>query len=168
MKKLITIMLLLLIMTPCLRAQRKELSQARSYLKSGKDLDKAENILLGSLTKDSSDNHKLKVYQLLYQVAEKQYEVGNEKLYLKEQYDTALIFNLTKRMFTLAETLDSIDAMPDKKGKVKLTYRRKHSSELDTRRANLYNGGLFFIGKSDLKTAFMFFDAYLDCAVQPL
>lgn len=168
MKKLIVIMLLSQIMIPCLRAQKKELSQARSCLKSGNDLEKAEQILVGTLAKDSSDNHKIKVYKLLYQIAQKQYELGNEKLYLKEPYDTALIFNVTKRMFALAETLDSIDARPDKKGNVKPTYRRRHSSELDDHRANLYNGGLFFIRKSDLKTAFAFFDAYLDCAVQPL
>ena len=34
------ILLLLTMITPCLWAQKKELSQARSYIKSGKDYDK--------------------------------------------------------------------------------------------------------------------------------
>ena len=40
-KKLIAITLLILTIIPCLRAQRKEISQARSYIKSGKELAKA-------------------------------------------------------------------------------------------------------------------------------
>lgn len=127
MKKLILLTLLLLLITPCLRAQRKEMSQARSYIKSGKELEKAEKMMTELLAKDSVCRTNPKIYLLLYQALQKQYEVGNEKLYLKQKYDTAAIFNLTKRMFTVLETLDSIDAIPDKKGRVVLEYRRKHA-----------------------------------------
>ena len=53
MKKLILSTLLLLLITPCLRAQRKEMSQARSYIKSGKELEKAEKMMTELLAKDS-------------------------------------------------------------------------------------------------------------------
>lgn len=138
MKKLILSTLLLLLITPCLRAQRKEMSQARSYIKSGKELEKAEKMMTELLAKDSVCRTNPKIYLLLYQALQKQYEVGNEKLYLKQKYDTAAIFNLTKRMFTVLETLDSVDAIPDKKGRVVLEYRRKHASELNTLRPNLF------------------------------
>ena len=44
-RKIILTTLLLLSVLPCLRGQRKEMSQARSYLKSGKDFDKAEKLM---------------------------------------------------------------------------------------------------------------------------
>lgn len=145
MKKLILSTLLLLLITPCLRAQRKEMSQARSYIKSGKELEKAEKMMTELLAKDSVCRTNPKIYLLLYQALQKQYEVGNEKLYLKQKYDTAAIFNLTKRMFTVLETLDSVDAIPDKKGRVVLEYRRKHASELNTLRPNLFYGGTYYL-----------------------
>lgn len=168
MRKLISLTLLLLLMTPCLRAQRKEISQARSYLKSGKDLDKAEKLMTGLLAGDSANRQNPKIYRVLYQIAQKQYEESNEKLYLKEKCDTASIFHLTKRMFDLAEALDTLDAAPDKKGNVRPEYRRKHSEELDRYRPNLYNGGTYFMSKADFKTAYSFFDTYLNCGEQPL
>lgn len=167
-RKLILITLLLLTMTPCLRGQRKEMSQARSYIKSGKDFDKAEKLMEDLLARDSSNRMNPKIYLLLYQALLKQYEAGNEKLYLSQQYDTAALFNLTKRMFEVYEALDSVDILPDSKGKVKLEYRHKNAEELNAYRPNLFYGGTFHIHKADYKTAFSFFDAYIDCANQPL
>lgn len=168
MKKFVAILLLLLFTAPCLRAQKKELSQARSYLKSGNNLDKAEKIVTGLLAGDSACRRNVKMHMLLYQIVKKQYDAGNEKLYLKEKYDTASLFNLTQRMFTVLEALDSVDAAPDRHGRVKPEYRRRHAAELDRYRGNLYNGGIFHVRKGDWSKAFSFFDMYIDCARQPL
>ena len=168
MRKLILIMLLLLSIVPCLRGQRKEISQARSYIKSGKDFDKAEKLMEDLLSKDSLNRMNPKIYIVLYQALLKQYEAGNEKLYLSQKCDTALLFNITKRMFSVLEALDSIDSAPDKKGKTKLEYRNEHAAELNSYRPNLYYGGTYNVHKGEYRTAFSFFDAYLDCGNQPL
>lgn len=168
MKKLSLITLLLLLTTPCLKAQRKELAQARSYIKSGKDFDKAEKLMTDLLAKDSASKQNPKVYLMWHQAVQRQYEAGNEKLYLKQQYDTALIFNLTKRMFTILETLDSIDAQPRKNGRIRPKYRGKHAAQLNEYRPNLYFGGTFYTRKKDYATAFSFFDTYIDCTRQPI
>lgn len=168
MKKLISITLLLLLITPCLRAQKKEMSQARSYIKSGKDFDKAEQLLNEFLAADTLNRRNPKVYLLLYRAIREQYDAGNEKLYLKQKYDTGAFFNTTRRMFAVLESLDSIDAAPDDKGRVRLVFRNRHSKELDLLRPNLYNGGAYYIDKADYATAFKFFDAYIDCGRQPL
>ena len=168
MKKLISVMLLLLFTVPCLRAQRKEMSQARSYIKSGKDFDKAEKLMTDLLAKDSASRQNPKVYLLWYQAVQRQYDAGNEKLYLNQKYDTASIFSLTRRMFAILETLDSLDAAPDNHGRSKPEYRRRHAELLNTYRPNLYFGGTYYIRKNDFAKAYDFFDTYLDCAVQPL
>lgn len=168
MKKLILILFLLLNIIPCLKAQRKEMAQAKSYIKSGKDLDKAEKLMTDLLSKDSVNRQDPKIYLLWYQAVQRQYDDGNEKLYLHQKYDTANIFNLTRKMFSILETLDSIDCKPNKKGNIKLEYRRKHATLLNTYRPNLYFGGTYNIRKNDYVKAFDFFDAYLDCACQPM
>lgn len=160
-------MLLLMTIVPCLEAQRKEISQARSYIKSGKDFDKAEKLMDG-LLKDSANKLNAKIYNILYQAQRKQYEQGNQKLYLKEKYDTATLFNITKRMFATLATLDSVDALPNKKGKVDLKYRKSSAEELDKYRPNLFFGGTYNVRKKEYATAFDFFDTYIGSASWPM
>ena len=167
-KQILATLLLLLTVAPCLNAQRKELSQARSYIKSGKDFDKAEKLMADIVAKDSVGRQNPKVYLMWHQAVLRQYEQGNEKLYLKQKYDTTLIFNLTKRMFAILESLDSIDAQPQKNGKSKPKYRHKHAELLNKLRPNLYFGGTFHTRKKDYATAYTFFDTYIDCTKQPL
>ncbi|SRR5574344_204459 len=168
MKKLITIVLLLLLITPCLRAQRKELSQARSYIKSGKDLDKAEKLITDLLKKDSDNLRNVKIYQTWYQIAVRQYDIANEALYLKQKYDTANFFNYTRRMVELGEKLDSVEMMPDDKGRVKLDSRKRNAEQLNAFRPNLFAAGSYFIRKNNFKDAYSYLNLYLDCARQPL
>lgn len=168
MRKLILTTLLLISIAPCLRAQRKEISQARSYIKSGKDLDKAEKLMADLLAKDSANRREPKIYLTWAQAVQRQYDQGNEKLYLKEKYDTASLFQLAKRKFAIFETLDSLDAQPDGKGRVRLEYRKRHAEELAAIRPNLYYGGAYYLRKQDFGSAYSFYDAYIDCARQPL
>lgn len=148
-------------------AQKKEISQARSNIKSRSNLDQAE-ASMRSLLNDSANRENIKIYETLADAIRAQYEVANEKLYLKEQYDTISFFNTAHRMFLAYESLDSIDALPDKKGRIKLNFRKKNAEYLDKYRRNLYNGGLFFIRKKDYLSAYNMMDTYLDSAKQPL
>lgn len=149
-------------------AQKKEMAQARSYIKSGKNLDKAEQMLTALLEKDSANRMNPKIHALLYQAVQRQYDMGNEKLYLGQKYDTTALFNLTRRMFFICQRLDTLDARPDQKGRVRPEYRQKHAEALHEIRRNLYLGGRFFLSHNRPDEAFPFFDCYLDCARQPL
>ena len=148
-------------------AQKKEISQARDYIKSGKNLDKAEEEMR-KLLKDSANRNDIKIYHTLAEAIRARYEQGNEKLYLKEKYDTASLFITAHRMFKAYETLDSVDAMPDGKGQIKLKYRKKNAAYLNTCRNNLYNGGMYFTLNKKYDIAYQLMDAFIDCAAQPL
>ena len=100
-------------------AQKKAINQAQTYIKSGKNLDKAEK-LMEDLLKDSLHRENIKIWITLAEALRKQYEQGNEKLYLKQKYDTLALFNNARKMFLVHEGLDSIDAKPDKKGKINI------------------------------------------------
>ena len=147
--------------------QKKIIAQAKDYIKSGKNLDKAE-VLMADLLKDSVSRKNEQVWLLLFEAQQKQYEQGNEKLYLKEKYDTAALFLMGRRMFTTLEGLDSLEMIPDAKGRVRLK-NREHSAEvLNQYRPNLFNGGVFFLKKQDFAHAFDFFDTYIGCASKPM
>lgn len=147
--------------------QKKTMTQVKDYIKSGKNLDKAEK-LMTDLLNDSSSRGNEKVWLLLFESQRKQYDQGNEKLYLKEKYDTTALFLVGKRMFDTLEGLDSIDRLPDVRGKVKLKYRDRSAELLNIYRPNLFNGGVFFMKKHDFSRAYDFFDTYINSAVKPM
>lgn len=164
----LVLFLLLLSLTPCLQAQKKELRQARSYIKSGKDFDKAEKLMTDLICQDSTCRHNDKVYLTWFTSVLKQYEAANEKLYLKQKYDTAAFFGLTRRLYVIAESLDSIDVAENGGDRPRLKYRANHAALLHQLRPNLYFGGAFHVGKGNYAEAVRFFDTYIGADSQPL
>ena len=169
MRRIITVCFCLLSLHVC-EAQKKEISQARTYIKSGKDNDllSAEKLMTGLLAKDSANRQNPRIYATWYDAALLQYESANEKLYLKQKYDTVQFFSLIRKLYQIAESLDSLDARPDKKGRVRPEYREDHASQLNLLRRNLYYGGTFQVRKAQYADAYSFFDTYLDADSQPL
>ena len=168
MKKQTQLMLLFIMITPCLTmAQKKELSQARTILKSGKKIEEAEKLMTG-LLKDSANRDNKRIYAVWYEAVLRQYQAVNEKLYMKQKQDTAQFFELTRRLFSVAETLDSLDAKPDRKGRVDLEYRSTNAAQLMKFRPNLFFACNYFVRKGDFKRAYQYSEAYMDCVRQPL
>lgn len=167
MKRLTLTALILILIAPCLNAQKKEIAQARSYIKTGKNLDKAEQ-LMTDLLKNPQNRTNDKIYLTAFQAIRGQYEAINEQVFLKQKYDTASLFDTTLRMFTILERLDSVDAIPDSKGRIKLKYREKNCAFLDQYRKNLFAGGNFYVRKENYKKSLVYYQAYFDCMRQPL
>ena len=148
-------------------AQRKQIGEARTYLKSGKNYDKAEQ-LMTNLLKDTANQQNKRIYEIWLQAVEKQYEQANEKFYMKKQQDTAQFFSLVRRMFSIAFRLDSLDMRPDKKGRVEPELRKDVARQIMTVRPNLFFGGSYYVRKQQMKQAFDYFETYIDCRRQPL
>lgn len=148
-------------------AQKKEISQARSNIKSRSNLESAESSMR-ELLKDSANKRNIKIYLTLADAIKTQYEVANEKFYLKEAVDTAKFFNTVRKMFLAYQSLDSIDMQPDSKGRIKLKYRKKNSEYLSRYRPNLFNGGVYFVRHKNFDSAYGMMDSYIDCKKQPL
>jgi tetratricopeptide (TPR) repeat protein len=143
------------------------LQEARAIIKSGKGFANAEKMMV-ALLKDSANLNNIRIYDMWLQSVEKQYDQVNEQMYKKQVVDTASLFGLARRIFMIAERLDSIDMRPDKKGRVHLTYREDNAQRLNTYRPNLFFGGTYFLRKNNLQQAYDLFEHYIDCAHQPL
>lgn len=166
MKRIVATFILILSFAPIF-AQKKEINAAIDNLKANKDLDKVEASMM-TLLKDSSNTSNDKIWDLLFESLKKQYQAGNEKLYLKQNYDTASLFNIASRMFTFMTRYDSIEAKPDKRGRVKLKMRKQNSNTLNSLRPNLFNGGIYYIGKQNYSQAYTLFDQYVSAAEMPI
>ena len=78
-------------------AQKKELSEAKTYLKKNTSLDKAENLVRKAILMPGLKD-KNEAYTLLSDIMRRQYETCNEKLYLKQLSDTASLFPALRKM----------------------------------------------------------------------
>lgn len=160
---------------PCLTAAQKtneksvrqELSQARTILKSKRGVEQAEQIAT-KLLKDSANRQDKRIYAVWFESVLMQYQAVNEKLYMKQRQDTAQFFELTRRLFSVAEALDSLDMRPNRKGRVELDYRRDNAEQLMKFRPNLFVGSTYYVRKGDFRRAYNFMESYMDCARQPL
>ena len=167
MKIRITLFLLLFVLPVALLAQKKEISQARTILKNGKNPEQAEQ-LMTNLLKDSANQNDKRIYALWFQAVAQQYDKANERLYLHQNQDTAQFLALARRLFSIAGQLDTLDMRPDRRGRVDIEYRRQHAQQLVRLRPNLFNGGAFHFRKHAYPVAFDFFDTYIHNVHQPL
>jgi hypothetical protein len=163
----IVTLLLMLFCTFIGQAQKKQINEAEDQVKSGKNLDKAEKSMRELLKKESNRTND-KIWLILLAAEKKQYDQGNEKLYLKEKYDTASLFEITRRLFKDASTFDSIYSRPDKNGRIDYKYRERISRQLHVIRPNLFNGGAYYISHKEYRMAFSYFDEFIQTANLPL
>ncbi len=167
MKRFLLITLLLISIVPCLNAQKKELAQARTLIKSGKELDKAIN-MMDKLLRDSLNRRNMQVWQVRAEAIRAQYEQGNERLYLKQKQDTAELFLLARKMFLAYQQADSIDVLPDRKGRVAPKYRRRNAEYLHPYRKNLFYGGNYFLKQERPQEAYNMVQTYIESYSHPL
>lgn len=165
--KAFALMFLMLMSPVAASAQKKEIQTAKDQVKAGKNLDQAA-ASMKKLLADSANRTNRKIWTIYFDAVRKQYEQGNEKLYLKQKYDTAQLFNYTRQLFEVAFQYDSVETAPDKKGRRNFEFRKGHSEYLAHIRSNLYNGGIWFLNKKKYPDAYKFFDCYIECASQPM
>lgn len=146
---------------------KKEIDQAKASIKSGKNLDKTETSMR-KLLADTLNSKDQRIHLMLIEAIKKQYEYGNEQLFLKQKYDTANIFRVAQRMFLAVHGLDSLDALPGKSGEAPLKYRKQHASLLATYYDNLYSGGIYFHNHKNYKEAISCLDTYLEVREWPI
>lgn len=156
----------MILMPTMAEAQKKDIAQIKTYLKSGRDLDKAEN-LARKVIAMPENTRKDEAYELLCESLRKQYEDKNMKLYLKTLTDTASVFPVIRRMFYAYEGLDSLFINNDGET-TKERMRQKNSSFLLNFRPNLLSGAYFSARTKKYEEAYNYAETYLDCEKQPL
>ena len=92
----------------------------------------------------------------------------NRKIYLNNKPDTAKYFSYIYELYETGLTCDSLDNVPDRKGRVKPRYTSNISSKLQAFRNNLRSGGKYFYKKKQYADAYRYFDMYLSTIHNPL
>lgn len=165
---------LLLLLVPCsLSAKQKQPKKpkqerlatlqknARMALKNQSGQEAALGGLLGALNRPELKNkQRASIYYTAALLDESLNGVENQKAYLKQAYDTARFFNKLRDMYGRLRLCDSIDLLPDAKGKVHARLQKKTRTLRLKHRRNIYGGGRYYLSKWNYKEAYPFLDLY--------
>lgn len=139
---------------------------ARAAIKSGQNLEKAETGLIGHATsREVAPSERAKAYNMAAQVAERINAAENEKLYLKQNFDTVRFFNSLLRMYQHVERCDSIEREPDENGRVKRQFLKANAKLKSRHRKNLLEGGKWMMARQRWGEAYSFYNTY--CSADP-
>lgn len=151
---------LLLLFSANLSAQ-KEYKQIKQYLKQGgTNLDKVITEI-DTLAKNDEFRGEAELYQFAVEAQRGINEVENEKIYLKQKYDTARFFSSILQAFKYSIKVDSIESIPSKSGRVRYKFRSKNRDLLKSYYPNVLNAGLFYLKKREYQKADGFFSMLL-------
>jgi len=175
-------LLLLLLFVPCsLSSKEKQTKKpkqpkqerlatlyknARMALKNQSGQEAALGAMLGALKRpELKNNQRARIYFTAAQLDESINGIENRKAYLKQAYDTAKFFNKLRDMYNRLQLCDSIDHIPDAKGKVRARMQKKTTALRLKHRRNIFGGGRYYLFKQNYKEAYPFFDLY--CTYSP-
>lgn len=137
---------------------KNDLATVKGTLKSGKNLEKSEATVRKYLADTLFRYENVRLQHTLCDVLKRAYEVGNEKMYLRQKTDTVCLVQTGKRMFRAYECLDSLDSLP----------RKRNADYLLPYRTNIFMGGIFFMRRRAWTEAWECFEIYLQCPRQSL
>ena len=172
MKRILFLFIFLNIVTTTLfsaekKKEPKEVKLATLYkaanlaIKNSSGQDNAKNNLLGALNRESlTQKQKANIYYTCALLDESSNSIQNMKAYLKQPCDTAALFNTLLNMYGNLYKCDSLDAIPNPNGVVKLKYKSKTSGLRAKHLPNILNGGKYYLAKNNFATAYSFFDTY--------
>lgn len=151
-----------------IKAANKILREAQGQLNAvDGNIDQA-NALIESAIANKHTASNPDTWYTAGKIQEKIYNTENEKMYLKQAYDQAKFFGSLSKMFDYFLTCDSLEQIPDAKGKVVAKYRPEMTDLLSRIRINLVSGGVTYFNENNNEKAFELFSKYIDVADAPM
>lgn len=137
------------------------IKNVRGYLKD-KKYSNANDAVNQAVKEHAEARSSAQLYALQSQALQNLVLEENKKMYLNQKPDTTKYLNFIYALYESALTCDSLDQIPDQKGKVQLKYRDTNQQRLLQFRKNLATADKYFYQKKDYKNAYKFVDLFLD------
>ncbi len=166
MKRLTLFCLLMTVLSLAVFGEKK-FKPLKEAIKTGRNLDKAMGTVK-ELEKDSTISKKTELLQYGFLIQSKLYGVENEKLYLKQKYDTLKLFATLYEMFSYANACAALEYTPNEKGVVKVKYSKKNYTQLLSYYPNLQAAGRYYFNKQDYTQTVKYLSAYIAAPQKPL
>lgn len=170
--KHILILLLVLFIAVAMEAQenynpKRTLKEVKAQLKAEK-YQQAEDILNKAMNEHKEAKSKPEFHYLRLQALRGLATAENRNMFLNTRPDTAKYFTYINRIYEYGFSCDSLDRLPNEKGKVRPSYTSSIVNMLAAYRNNIKSGGKYYYKKNKYDDAYRFFDLYLSTLHHPL
>lgn len=156
-----------------IKAAQKE---AQSVLKNAKrelegedgNLQTAFSLIKKAMQSEYTKNDA-QTWQIAGDVYKQLYSMENLKGAKKQEYDTVAMYDYLTKMYDSYNRCDSLEQIPNDKGKTSTACRDKVASNLDAQRTEFINGGIFYFNhRRDYAKAFEIFAKYYEVGKMPM
>ena len=146
---------------------KKTIKEVKAQLKAEK-YQQAEDILNKAMNankeaKDNAEFHYLRLQSLRGLAT-----AENRNMFLNTRPDTAKYFGYISRIYEYGFSCDSLDHLPDAKGRVRPSYTSYIVNMMAAYRNNIKSGGKYYYKKEKYDDAYRFFNLYLSTLHHPL
>ncbi len=168
MKKIIFLLSALLLIGGSSFAQKKNVAKAKSkILAEQPDVKGAKEAILLAI-KDSTTRNDAATWYVAGDVYTAIYTEQQKIEWTQKKGDKGLMAVSVENAFNSYLTSDSLDKLPNAKGKIAPKYHTKIVDKVKSLQRGFTEGGSFYYEQKDYKNALKFFDAYLNYQYLPL
>lgn len=168
MKKGLILMALSLAVAVPSMAQMKSVKQAERIAKDDKpDYKMARSIIEPTLTNEETKN-ETRAWYVAGLIEQKQVEESKTAMALGKQYDEPTFYTALNAMVKYYLVADSLDCVPNEKGKVKRKYADELSKALSENSGFLVNAGSYYLDRKEFDKAHASFQRYLALKKLPM
>lgn len=146
---------------------KRTIKEVKAQLKAEK-YQQAEDIINKAMNdhqeaKTNAEFHYLRLHALRGLAT-----AENRNMFLNTRPDTAKYFTYINRIYEYGFSCDSLDRLPDAKGRVRPSYTSYIINTLAAYRNNIKSGGKYYYKKDKYDDAYRFLDLYLTTLHHPL
>lgn len=134
--------------------QKKVLNDAKREIDNATpNFEDARNLIQGAMQNPETMNNA-ETWFVAGKIEGKRFDLEATKQLLGQTPDELVMYSALRKVKPFFVTADSLDQLPDAKGKVKPKFRKDMKAILLANRVHLLNGGIFFYNNQDYKNAF--------------
>lgn len=149
-------------------AQMKSVKQAERIAKDDKpDYKMARSIIEPTLTNEETKN-ETRAWYVAGLIEQKQVEESKTAMALGKQYDEPTFYTALNAMVKYYLVADSLDCVPNEKGKVKRKYADELNKALSENSGFLVNAGSYYLDRKEFDKAHASFQRYLALKKLPM
>ena len=148
--------------------KKKTIKEVKAQLKAER-YSQAEDLLNKAMTannKEAMDDAEF--HYLRLQTLQGLATAENRNMFLNTRPDTAKYFTYIYRIYEYGFSCDSLDRLPDEKGRVRPAYTSHIVNLMSAYRNNIKSAGKFYYKKNKFDDAYRFLDLYLSTLHHPL
>jgi len=140
--------------------QKKAVADAKREIGNpNPNIEDARNLIRGAM-QDPETKNNAETWFIAGKIEDKQFDLERQKELINQTPNEAIMYGALQRIKPFFLVADSLDQLPDEKGKIKPKFRKDMRAIMLANRPHYHNAGIFFFNNKDYENAFEMFQLF--------